>query len=366
MNYRLKLSGVLPVLALVALALSVFGCGDSSTTPTPTTQEEPSTAPTPTTQEPSAAPPAQTTRNIIIRNAAANIPVAGSVSQGSRRGQSQQGVVTRDRVTWNGSGGNGIRVTVGSAEAQRDPEGNSTILEDVDPPDGVIDLVTVPNSGSASSAIVHAVSDVSYTETSGEFTPTFSSDRNEPNLVFGIWATADADSGDITAIGAFADGEETPSAAIPTSGTYTGNLLAFHQDFDSDDEIDGAAYSVASVEITVADGSVSGRVFNIADKEDPDSNAFTFIDAGAGGAIVVTMASATRDSQQDGGFFNARTSFSRGGSTSSAGVDDSEGRWGGQFFGDQGQYIAGTVGLNIDYSDGTSSTVFGSFSAERN
>ena len=367
MNYISRLSGVLPVLALVALALSVFGCsgGDSSTTP-----RAPSDAPTPTTQEPSTAPPAQTTRNEdIIRNAAANIPVAGSVSQGSRRGQSQQGVVTQDSVTWNGSGGRDIRVTIGSAAAQPDPEANNTILDDVDPPDGVIDLVTVPNSGSASSAIVHAVSDIDLRtrETSGEFTPTFSGDRDDPDLVFGIWATADADSGDITAIGAFADGTETPSAAIPTSGTYTGNLLAFHQSFDSDDDIEQASYSVARVELTVGtNGSVSGRVFNIADKEDPDSNAFTFIDAGAGGAIVVTMASATRDSQQDGGFFYARTSFSRGGSTSSAGVDDSEGRWGGQFFGDRGQYIAGTVGLNIDYSDGTSSTVFGSFSAERN
>ncbi len=363
MNYRLKLSGVLPVLALVALALSVFGCGDSSSTPTPAT-------PTPTTQEPSAAPPAQTTRNEdIIRNAAANIPVAGSVSQGSRRGQSQQGVVTQDSVTWNGSGGRDIRVTIGSAAARPDPAGNSTILDDVDPPDGVIDLVTVPNSGSASSAIVHAVSniDLRTTETSGEFTPTFSSDRDDPNLVFGIWATADADSGDITAIGAFADGEETPSAAIPTSGTYTGNLLAFHQDFDSDDDIDGAAYSVARVQLTVAtDGSVSGRVFNIADKENPDTDDFTFIDAGAGGAIVVTMASATPSPSQDGGFFNATTSLSRGGSSSSQGVDDSEGRWGAQFFGSDGRYIAGTVGLNIEYSDGTSSTVFGGFSAERN
>ena len=364
MNYISRLSGVLPVLAGVALALSVFGCsgGDSSTTP-----RAPSAAPTPTTQEPSTAPPAQTTRNEdIIRYAAANIPVAGSVSQGSRRGQSQQGVVTQDSVTWNGSGGRGIRVTIGSAAAQPDPEGNNTILEDVDPPDGVIDLVTVPNSGSASSAIVHAVSDVSYTETSGEFTPTFSGNRDDPDLIFGIWATADTDSEAITAIGAFADGEETPNAAIPTSGTYTGNLLAFHQSFDSDDDIDGADYSVASVEITVADGSVSGRVFNIATKDDPDSNAFTFINAGARGAIVVTMASATPLPSQNGGFFNATTSLSRGGSSSSEGVDDSEGKWGGQFFGSDGRYIAGTVGLNIEYSDGTSSTVFGGFSAERN
>ena len=271
-------------------------------------------------------------------------------------------------MTWNGSGGRDIRVTIGSAAAQPDPEANNTILDDVDPPDGVIDLVTVPNSGSASSAIVHAVSDIDLrtTETSGEFTPTFSGNRDDPDLIFGIWATADADSGDITAIGAFADGEETPSAAIPTSGTYTGNLLAFHQSFDSDDDIDGADYSVASVEITVADGSVSGRVSNIATKDDPDSNAFTFIDAGAGGAIVVTMASATPLPSQNGGFFNETTSLSRGGSSSSEGVDSSTGRWGGQFFGDRGQYIAGTVGLNIEYSDGTSSTVFGGFSAERN
>jgi len=365
MNYRLKLSGVLPVLAGVALALSVFGCGDSSTTPTPTTQP-PTTQPPTTTQ-----PPAQTTRNEdIIRNAAANIPVAGSVSQGSRRGQSQQGVVTQDSVTWNGSGGRDIRVTIGSAAAQPDPEANNTILDDVDPPDGVIDLVTVPNSGSASSAIVHAVSDIDLrtTETSGEFTPTFSGNRDDPDLVFGIWATADADSGDITAIGAFADGEETPSAAIPTSGTYTGNLFAFHQSFDSDDDIDGAAYSVARVQLTVAtDGSVSGRVFNIADKENPDTDDFTFIDAEAGGAIVVTMASAPPLRSQNGGFFNATTSLSLGGSSSSEDVDSSTGgKWGGQFFGSDGRYIAGTVGLNIDYSDGTSSTVFGGFSAERN
>lgn len=360
MNYISRLSGVLPALAGVALALSVFGCsgGDGS----PTTQ------PSTTTQPPTTQPPAQTTRNEdIIRNAAANIPVAGSVSQGSRRGQSQQGVVTRDSVRWNGSGGRGIRVTIGSAVAQPDPEGNNTILDDVDPPDGVIDLVTVPNSGSASAAIVHAVSDVSYTATSGEFTPTFSGNRDDPDLVFGIWATQDADSEDITAVGAFADGEETPSAAIPTSGTYTGNLFAFHQSFDSDDDIDGADYSVARVEITVADGSVSGRVSNIATKDDPDSNAFTFIDAGAGGAIVVTMASATPLRSQNGGFFNETTSLSLGGSSSSEDVDSSTGgRWGGQFFGSDGRYIAGTVGLNIRYSDGTSSTVFGGFSAERN
>lgn len=365
MNYISRLSGVLPVLAGVVLALSVFGCGggdDSSGGATP--PEEPTAPAAPAA--PSDPSPAATTQNDIIRNAAANIPVAGSVSQGSRRGQSQQGVVTQDSVTWNGSGGRGIRVTIGSATAQPDPEGNSTILDDVDPPDGVIDLVTVPNSGSASSAIVHVVSDINLNtaETSGEFTPTFSSDRNEPDLVFGIWATANADN-DITAIGAFADGAETPSASIPTSGTYTGNLFAFHQDFDSDDDIEGAAYSVARVELTVGTNGVSGRVFDIADKQNPDSDTFTFINAGAGGAIVVTMASATPSSSQNGGFFNGTTSLSLGGSTSSAGVDDSEGKWGGQFFGDSGQRIAGTVGLNIDYSDGTSSTVFGSFSATR-
>ena len=270
----------------------------------------------------------------------------------------------------NGSGGNGIRVTVGSTVAQPDPldeDESSDILESVNPPDGVLSLVTDPDSGAASSAIVQVVSDISYTAASGEFTPTFSGNNDNPNLIFGLWATANADN-DITAIGAFADGTETPSASIPTSGTYTGNLFAFYQNFNSEGEAEQAAYSVASVELTVGtNGQVSGRVFNIADKDSPDSDTFTFIDAGAGGAIVVTMASATPSSSQDGGFFNGTTTLSRDDSTISEGegVDDSTGRWGGQFFGSDGRYIAGTIGLNIEYSDGTSSTVFGSFSATR-
>ena len=359
MNYISRLSGVL---AGVVLAFSVFGCGggDGATTQTPTAPAAP--------EAPSDPSPAATTRNDIIRNAATNRPVAGSVSQGSRQDQDEQGVVTQDSVTWNGNGGNNIRVSVGSIQAQPyQGSSNDNILEGVNSPDGVISLVTDPDSGAASSAIVQVVSDMRFnTEaTSGEFTPTFSGNSDNPDLVFGLWATANADN-DITAIGAFADGAETPSAAIPTSGTYTGNLFAFHQDFDSDGDIEGAAYSVARVELTVGTNGVSGRVFDIADKQNPDSDTFTFINAGAGGAIVVTMASATPSSSQNGGFFNGTTSLSLGGSTSSAGVDDSEGKWGGQFFGDSGQRIAGTVGLNIDYSDGTSSTVFGSFSATRN
>lgn len=363
MNLRLRLSGVLPVLAGAFLALSVFGCGGGDGS---SNSGSPETSPTAGPTTPTEPSPAATTRNEIIRAAAANIPVAGSVSQGAGQGQSGQGIVTPNRVTWNGSGGNNIRVQVGSIQAQPYEGGsNDDILEGVNSPDGVLSLVTDPDSGTTSSAIVQVVSDVSYTETSGEFTPTFSAGSDNPNLVFGLWATANADN-DITAIGSFADGTETPSAAIPTSGTYTGNLFAFYQNFDSDDDIEQAAYSVASVELTVAtDGSVSGRVFNIADKDNPDSDSFTFINAGAGGAIAVTMASAT-PSSEDGGFFNATTTLSRDGQTVSQGVDDSDGRWGGQFFGATGQQIAGTVGLNIEYSDDTSGTVFGSFSATRN
>lgn len=363
MSYISRLSGVLPVLAGVVLALSVFGCGggDGQQLQTPTAPAAP--------EAPSDPNPAATTRNDIIRNAATNRPVAGSVSQGSRQDQDEQGVVTQDSVTWNGNGGNNIRVSVGSIQAQPyQGSSNDNILEGVNSPDGVISLVTDPDSGAASSAIVQVVSDMRFnTEaTSGEFTPTFSGNSDNPDLVFGLWATANADN-DITAIGAFADGAETPSAAIPTSGTYTGNLFAFYQNFDGDSEAE-AAYSVARVELTVGtNGQVSGRVFDIADKDSPDSDSFTFINLGAGGAIVVTMASATPLSSQNGGFFNGTTTLSRDDSTISEGegVDDSTGRWGGQFFGSDGRYIAGTIGLNIDYSDGTSSTVFGSFSATR-
>ena len=362
MNYISRLSGVLPVLAGVVLALSVFGCGggDGATTQTPTAPAAP--------EAPSDPSPAATTRNDIIRNAATNRPVAGSVSQGSRQDQDEQGVVTQDSVTWNGNGGNNIRVSVGSIQAQPyQGSSNDNILEGVNSPDGVISLVTDPDSGAASSAIVQVVSDMRFNteDTSGEFTPTFSGNSDNPDLVFGLWATANADN-DITAIGAFADGAETPSAAIPTSGTYTGNLFAFYQNFDGDSEAE-AAYSVARVELTVGTNGVSGRVFDIADKDSPDSDSFTFINPGAGGAIVVTMAPATPLSSQNGGFFNGTTTLSRDDSTISEGegVDDSTGRWGGQFFGSDGRYIAGTIGLNIDYSDGTSSTVFGSFSATR-
>ena len=360
MNYRL--AGVLPVLAGLALALSVFACGggdDSSTTPTPATT--PTTTPTPM-QEPA---PTTQTRHEIINNAAANRPIAGSVSQGSRRGQTQQGLITPNAVTWNGSGGNAIRVTVGGVLAQPDPEDNtSSILEGVNSPDGVLDLVTDPSSGSTGSAIVQVVSDVSYTP-SGEdtFTPSFSVNSADPNLVFGVWATEDADR-NITAIGAFADGTETPSGEIPTSGTYTGNLFAFYQEFNGDGSIRKANYSVASVTLNVADnGSVSGTVSGIADKDGTDSESFTFIDLEGEPATIVTLAAAPPASA-DGGFFESTTSVSIGGQTPSSGT--STGRWGGQFFGDSGQNIAGTIGLNVSYESGGSFTVFGSFSAERN
>ena len=337
MNYRF--AGVVPVLAGLALALSVFACGggdDSSTQ----------------------APP---TRSQLISNAAEAIPVAGSVSQGSRR----QGLATLDRVTWNGRGGSEITVRVGSVEAQTAPgDDTSDILEDSNSPAGVVTLVTDPNSGSANFAIVQVVSDVSYTATSGEFTPAFSVASN-PNLVFGIWATATA-GGNITAIGAFADGTETPSDAVPTSGTYTGNLFAFYHDIDDNEEV-GSNYSVASITLTVADdGSVSGTVSGIADKGSSDS--FRFIDSRDEGAFSIALESATPSTTDDGGFFQSPTSLRLGGQTIPSSRGTSTGRWGGQFFGDSGQNIAGTIGVNWLYPPGEgggSFTVFGSFSATR-
>lgn len=312
-------------------------------------------------QEPA---PTTQTRHDIINNAATNIPIAGSVSQGSRRGQTQQGQVTPNAVTWNGSGGDGIRVTVGGISAQPDPgDGTNSILEGVNSPAGVLNLVTDPDSDSDGSAIVQVVSNVTYTSGEDTFTPSFSGGGANPNLVFGIWATENA-GGDITAIGAFADGTETPSGAVPTSGTYTGNLFAFYQEFLSDGEIRKANYSVASVTLTVADdGSVSGTVSGIADKNGPDSESFTSIDNEDEEATTVVLTAASPAST-DGGFFQSTTSVSRGGQTPSGG--SSTGRWGGQFFGDSGQNIAGTIGLNMRYETGGSFTVFGSFSADRN
>lgn len=339
MNYGF--AGVLPVLAGLALALSVFACGGDDSSPT--TQTE----------------------NDIINNAATNKPIAGSVSQGSRRGQTQQGQITPDTVTWNGSGGDAIRITVGGVETGTDPEGSSSeILDSVNSPDGVLDLVAVP--GSTGSAIVQVVSDVSYTAPPQgfTFTPTLSVNRASPDLVFGVWATEDT-GGNITAIGAFADGTETPSAALPTSGTYTGNLFAFYQKFDSEGGITKADYSVASVTLTVApDGSVSGTVSGIADRSNRDSDTFAFIDEDDP-ATVVTLASAPRASTPAiGGFFESTTSVSIGGQAPSDGTS-STGRWGGQFFGADGENIAGTIGLNVEYQDDTGFTVFGSFSASR-
>ena len=319
----------------------------------------------PTTQQPTSqeeVDPTAQTHHEIINNAATNIPIAGSVSQGSRRGQTSQGLVTSNTVTWNGSGGDAIRVTVGSFQAQPDPDNStSEILEDINSPAGVLDLVSAP--GSSGSAIVQVVSSVSYDDSSGEFTPTFSGGGADPSLVFGIWATEDADR-NITAIGAFADGTETPSGAVPTSGTYTGNLFAFYQQFHSNGEIRKANYSVASVTLNVADdGSVSGTVSGIADKNGTDSERFTLIDEPDEDATSVVLTAASPASA-DGGFFQSTTSVSRGGQTPSGG--NSTGRWGGQFFGDSGQNIAGTIGLNVRYETGGSFTVFGSFSAERN
>ena len=350
MNYGF--AGVLPVLAGLALALSVFACGgNDSPTQTQRMQE-----PTPTTQT--------QTENDIINNAATNRPRAGSVSQGSRRGQTEQGQLTPDTVTWNGSGGDAVRVTVAGVETGPDPDENSSeILEEVFSPNGVLDLVAVP--GSSGSAIVQVVSGVTYTATSGEFTPSLSVDRADPDLVFGVWATEDSN-GDITAIGAFADGEETPSAELPTSGTYTGNLFAFYQKFDSDGAITTADYSVASVTLTVAaDGSVSGTVSRIADRNDRDEDTFAFIDESGEDATVVNLASSAPRgaAPANGGFFNSTTSVEIGGQAPSNGT--STGRWGGQFFGADGENIAGTIGLNVEYQDDTGFTVFGSFSASR-
>ena len=351
MNYRF--AGVLPVLAGLALALSVFACGggdDSSTTPTP------ATTPTPTSEQ--------------IETAARNEPVPGSVTQGSY----SQGSVTGSTVSWN----DGARsVTINrdastSVTLQADPEGatnKSPILSGVDSPTGVIDLIPDPDL-SNQRAIAQVLSGLSYPEdTSGEFSPTFSLAASPP-VVFGIWAVQNSE-GRVTTVGSFADGgnqADTPSGSIPQDGTYTGELLAFYQDFDDDGDLEDVDYSVGVVSLTVSGGSVTGSISRIANTGD-DSNTFRLIDNADEPALTVVLNAATLPAAgSTGHFFQGTTSATSGGqpvSTASGGTI--EGRWGGEFFGQTGQYIGGTIGLNVRVpDDGTSFTVFGSFSAERN
>lgn len=343
MNYRF--AGVLPVLAGLALALSVFACGGGDDTPATTP-----TMPMTTADQ--------------IETAAKNVPVSGSVTQGSY----SQGSVTGSTVSWNNSARS---VTINrdastSVILQADPEGatnKSPILSGVDSPTGVIDLIPDPDL-SNQRAIAQVLSGLNYPEnTSGEFSPTFSLAASPP-VVFGIWAVQNSE-GRVTTVGSFADGgnqADTPSGSIPSDGTYTGELLAFYQDFDDSGDLEDVDYSVGVVTLTVSGRSVTGSISRIANSGD-DSNTFSLVNRAGEPELTVVLNAATLGS---GHFFQGTTSATSGGQPVSTQGGTIEGRWGGEFFGQTGQYIGGTIGLNVRVPDGTSFTVFGSFSAERN
>lgn len=340
MNYRF--AGVLPVLAGLALALSVFACGsgdDSSTTQPTSPSPAPATTPTPTTT------PMTTSEQ--IETAARNAPVSGSVTQGSY----SQGSVTGSTVSWN----DGARsVTINrdastSVTLQADPEdatNKSSILDGVDSPTGVIDLIPDPDSNQRAIAQVLSGLNLNYPEdTSGEFSPTFRLAASPP-VVFGIWAVQNSENR-VTTLGSFADGgneADTPSGSIPQDGTYTGELLAFYQDFDDDGDLEGVDYSVGQVTLTVSGGSVTGSISRIANSGD-DSNTFRLVNRAGEPALTVVLNAAT---PEDGShFFSGTTSVTSGGQPVSTQGGTIEGRWGGEFFGQTGQYIGGTIGLNV-------------------
>lgn len=342
MNYRF--AGVLPVLAGLALALSVFACGGGDDTPATTP-----TMPMTTADQ--------------IETAARNEPKQGSVTQGSY----SEGSVTGSTVSWN----NATRsVTINrdastSVTLQADPQdatNKSSILEGVDSPRGVTDLIPDPDSNQR--AIAQVLSGLNYPgDTSGEFSPTFSLAASPP-VVFGIWAVQNSE-GRVTTVGSFADGgneADTPSGSIPQDGTYTGELLAFYQDFDDDGDLEDVDYSVGVVSLTVSGGSVTGSISRIANSGD-DSNTFSLVNRAGEPELMVVLNAATLGSST---FFQGTTSATSGGQPVSTQGGTIEGRWGGEFFGQTGQYIGGTIGLNVRVPDGTSFTVFGSFSAERN
>lgn len=299
-----------------------------------------------------------------ITTAAKNRPRQGSVTQGSY----SEGSVTGSTVSWN----NGARsVTINrdastSVVLQADPEdanNKSPILVGVDSPTGVIDLIPDPDSTNQR-AIAQVLSELNYpVDTSGEFSPTFSLAPSPP-VVFGIWAVQNSE-GRVTTVGSFADGgneADTPSGSIPQDGTYTGELLAFYQDFDDSEDLEDVDYSVGVVSLTVSGGSVTGSISRIANSGD-DSNAFRLVNSAGEPELRVVLNAATLGSSP---FFQGTTSVTSGGQPVSTEGGTIEGRWGGEFFGQTGQYIGGTIGLNVRVPDGTSFTVFGSFSAERN
>ncbi len=351
MNYRF--AGILPVLAGLALALSVFACGGDDSSTQPTTQEPGPTTPMTTSEH--------------IETAAKNAPRPGSVTQGSH----SRGSITESTVSWN----NGARsVTINrdastSVTLQADPEdatNKSPILEEVNSPTGVIDLI--PDPDSTQRAIAQVLSGLSYGDTSGEtFSPSFTLAASPP-VVFGIWAVQNQERR-VTTIGSFADGgneADTPAGSIPSDGTYTGALLAFYQDFDTSGNINDVDYSVGQVTLTVSDGSVTGSISSIANSTSDDSDAFRFVDS-EDERLRVILNAAPLPADGASHFFSGTTSATSGGQSLSTGQGGSiEGSWGGEFFGQTGQYIGGTIGLNVRVPNGTSFTVFGSFSAQRN
>ena len=304
-----------------------------------------------------------------IETAAKNAPRSGSVTQGSH----SRGSITESTVSWN----DGARsVTINrdastSVTLQADPEdatNKSPIIADVDSPTGVIDLIPDPDLNQP--AIAQVLSRLRYPgDTSGEtFSPSFSLEPSPP-VVFGIWAVQNQE-GRVTTIGSFADGgneADTPAGSVPSDGTYTGALLAFYQDFDTSGNIDDVDYSVGQVTLTVSGGSVTGSISRIANSTSDNSDTFRFVDGEDDPLRVILNAASLPEDGDASHFFSGTTSATSGGqplSTDSGG--SIEGSWGGEFFGQTGQYIGGTIGLNVRVPNGTSFTVFGSFSAQRN
>ena len=251
------------------------------------------------------------------QRAAGNDPVPGSVTQGSRA----SGEVTADTVQYQG----------GSIVA-----------------DGVGTLapasVSIPELPGAQVFMHERAIAVAVSGFDGQDEPQYA---NTDPLLFGFWAYEVTPDNIIW--GAFADGlsvSKTPAATITAatgSATYQGKTLAAYENIGGQGD---SGMATADVNLLVQFGgspTVGGTIDNLIDISN---------NMGVPGQILLGAASIDRT--VDGGFFKGETS----------GPDNVRGKWGGQFFGSEYQYIGGTWGASFRDEDGVFSAA-GAFSATK-
>lgn len=190
---------------------------------------------------------------------------------------------------------------------------------------------------------------------------------NVDYLAGGVWMTVPDNIVD-TEIGAFFDGPDndlTPSSYLTTTATasYSGDATGIYVGAQGDDDFVGEFVGALSLNANFGTSpTIDGRISNI-QEIDPTRTILTDVN---GGAANPTLTLGTANiANRAGGFFTGDVSANGVMLGSPLGARNFTGKWGGQFYGPNGEWVGGTFGGATPTGGDYELHFIGAFGAEK-